>query len=178
VHDAPLVRRRQRVGQRDRQLEQTRHGKAARAHEPAQVAALDQLHGEEPDAFLLLDRVEHHDVRVVEPRDRAGLALEPREPVRLARHCARQRLDGDLASQARVGGAKHLAHAARAEERDDPVGPETAAGRERHRGTMAQSGGDSRSVVRAAGRAVGGRSDGTPARTRHINRAVRGDTKA
>jgi hypothetical protein len=42
-------------------------------------------------------------------------------------------LDGHFAPHARIEGAVHLTHAARADERENLVGPEPRASRERHK---------------------------------------------
>ena len=78
-----------------------------------------QLHGEEPDAAVLLDGVEHHDVRVVEPGHGRRLALEASEAVGRRRHVGGQHLDRDVALEARVARTVDLAHPSRAERRDD-----------------------------------------------------------
>ena len=56
-----------------------------------------------------------------------GFALEAREAVRIKRHGRGQHLDGDLALEIRVGGAIHLAHAARAKGGKDHVRAEVRA---------------------------------------------------
>ena len=129
MHDAALVRRRQRVGQRDREIEHARKRKSARRHQPVEALSLDQLHGQEADPVRLLDRVERDDVRVVERRDGLGLALEARQAVGMGGHVLGQHLDRDLAAEPRVARAIDLAHPARAERRDDLVGAEPGAWR-------------------------------------------------
>ena len=62
---------------------------------------------------------------MVERRGRARLLLEARAAVRIRRHRRRQHLDRDLAPELRVPRAVDLAHPARAERREDLVGPET-----------------------------------------------------
>ena len=54
---------------------------------------------------------------MVQRGEHSRLALEARKPIRIARHCARQDLDRDVAPELRVARAVHLAHAARAEQR-------------------------------------------------------------
>ena len=84
-----------------------------------------------------------------------GLAREPREPVRIGRKQLGQHLDGDVAVQPRVARAVDLAHAARADRRQD-LGQDRAA---------CQGGGPwARIVARLADGAYGfssGRSLGT-----------------
>jgi len=45
-------------------------------HVLVEALALDQLHGDEAATVLVLERVQHHDVGMAEPRHRARLALE------------------------------------------------------------------------------------------------------
>ena len=66
------------------------------------------------------------------------LALEAREALGVLRERGGQRLDRDVAPEPRVAGAIHLAHAARAERRDDLVGAEAGAGGQGHRGTLTE----------------------------------------
>ena len=56
-------------------------------------------------------------LRMVQRGEHPRLALEAREPIRIARQRARQDLDRDVAPELRVVRAVHLTHAARAEQR-------------------------------------------------------------
>ena len=67
------------------------------------------------------------DVRMVELGDGARLALEAGAHLGCRGQVRGQHLDGDVAAQARVVGAVDLAHAARAERGEDPVGTERRA---------------------------------------------------
>ena len=62
-----------------------------------QVLAVDQLHDEGVQPALLFEPVNVRDVRMVQRGERAGLALESREAVRIGREELRQDLDGDVA---------------------------------------------------------------------------------
>ena len=78
---------------------------------------LDQLHHQ----VVGTDIVNVADVGVIQRGDRANLALEAfAEPLG-------GNLDGHLAPHARIAGAIHLSHAARADERQDLVGAQTSA---------------------------------------------------
>ena len=59
-------------------------------------------------------------------------ALEPREAIGIVREGLGQHLDRDVAIQPRIARAIDLAHAARAEQRQDFICAETSAGREGH----------------------------------------------
>ena len=74
---APIAVR-QRLGERQRPAREPR----------AERLAVEILHHQELDAVLLADVVERADVRMVEPRDGARLALEPLPAVGL---CGRSR---------------------------------------------------------------------------------------
>ena len=56
VQDALLVRRRHRVGERDREREEALHGEAARRDRLAERLALDELHRQEAQPAVFLER--------------------------------------------------------------------------------------------------------------------------
>ena len=72
------------------------------------------------------------DVGMVERRQHLRFALEPREPFGIVRRTVRQDLDGDVAIELRVAGAVDLAHAARADRRDDFVRAKPRSDGQRH----------------------------------------------
>ena len=90
--------------------------------------AFEQFH----DQVAVADVVERADVRMIELRDRLGLALEARPQLRVVRELRRQDLDGHAAVEASVVRAPDLAHAAGAERREDLVRPEALASGKRH----------------------------------------------
>ncbi len=67
-----------------------------------------------------------------EGRDGLRLRLETTQCLRVAREVVGKNLDGDVASEARVAGAKDLSHPARAEGGEDLVGALAGAGRQSH----------------------------------------------
>src|SRR5690242_15034855 len=79
----------------------------------------------------LTDVVHGADMRVIAGRDRLGFAREAFERVRGAR-LGRDHFHRHRAIETRVTAAIDLAHAARAERRDDLVRPEACARCERH----------------------------------------------
>lgn len=95
-----------------------------RAFPARERGAVDELHRDEQRAVVDADVVDLDDVRVGEASQRLRLAERP-----LARFVGAvgQRpayhLDGDVAVELRIAGAKDLAHAACAEPGDDPVAP-------------------------------------------------------
>ncbi len=92
-----------------------------------QRLAFEVLHDEEGDAVLLADVVEHADVRVVQGRDRAGLAVEPLTQLRVVREDGREDLDGDRPVEPGVAGACTPGPCRRRQSRQlsrtGPVGP-------------------------------------------------------
>ncbi len=133
MHDAPLVRGRQRFGQGQGEREELRERQPARGDELGQAAPLDQLHGQEARARVLLDRVEGDDVGVVERRDGARFALQAGESLGRGGEVRGQELERHVPAEPRVAGAIDLAHATRAQGDEDLVGAETGARCERHR---------------------------------------------
>ncbi len=121
---ALLVRRHQRLGEWNREIEDASQRQPSGHDVPAETLTLHQLHRDETDAVFLFDGIEHHDVRMVEPGHRARLALEPGQAVGITRHRIGKHLERHLASEPRVAGAIDLAHAARAEGRENCVGAE------------------------------------------------------
>src|SRR6266852_829373 len=65
--------------------------------------------------------------------DRPRLALETGEGLVVPVKSLREHLDRNIAQKPRVPGPIHLPHPARTQRRQDLVGPEARAGRERHR---------------------------------------------
>jgi len=71
--------------------------------------------------------------------DGLGFALESRAPRVVSRHAVGKNLDRDVAIQARVTGAIHLAHAAGANQREDLVWAEAGTGLNGHAGNLTAS---------------------------------------
>ncbi len=61
---------------------------------------------------MLADAEDRHDVRVMQPRGRAGLALEPADLLRVGERPRRQDLEGDATAERLLLGLVHDAHAA------------------------------------------------------------------
>ena len=78
---------------------------------------LDELENQEPDLVRFLESVNGADVRMIQRRERARFAIEPREPAGITRERVRQDLDRDLAAELAVARAVDLAHAADADQR-------------------------------------------------------------
>ena len=95
--------------------------------------ALDELHDDRARVAALFEAVDVRDERMIQRREHARFALEPRQPVRIVNDRIGQDLDRDVAVEARVARAIDLAHATGAESADDLVGTEAGAGCECHR---------------------------------------------
>ena len=87
-----------------------------------------------------LARVVHdNDVRMVQRPGGASFLLETTEPIRIGRKRRRENLDGDVAAEAFVPGAIHLAHAAFPERDEHFIATETSACWKHHRATGLRS---------------------------------------
>jgi hypothetical protein len=121
VDDAFSMRGRERIRDGRRNGEQTIDREAALRNHAVERLALDQLHREEVDAVGLFDRMERHDVRMIERGGGPRLSLETFEALRIAAHVGRQDLEGHRASEPGVRGAVDLTHAAGANRGGNPV---------------------------------------------------------
>ncbi len=132
VDDPALVRRRQRVRERDRDLEEAGERQSVGRNQRVETVALDELHREKPPAVRLLDREDRDDARMVQGRERARLALETGQTIRVAGHVFGKDLDRDVAAQPRVPRPIDLSHSPRPDRAEDLVGAEAGTGGERH----------------------------------------------
>jgi hypothetical protein len=149
VDHAPARGRDQCFGERDREVQNAREREPACDHQAVERLPLDQLHGEEANARVLLDREQRDDVGMAESRHRARLALEARQALPVARECLGEHLERHLPPEPGVERPVHLPHAARAERGDDLVGPEAGAGSEGHWGNLADRGAGRETVLPA-----------------------------
>ena len=100
MHDAEMVRGRERVGDVDCVLQDVPQRQRA-VHQPGgERLALDVLEHEIVDAILLPDVVQEADVGMVEGRDDPRFALEPHHEFRAAGDVRREDLEGDRAVKA------------------------------------------------------------------------------
>ena len=114
-----------RVGERgrDRRAVPARLVPAERAaaNHRVEADAVDELHDEHGLAAFLEHVVEADDVRVLEPRERGGLALEPLAKLGIVRDPGVEDLERHVPAEALVAGAPHDAHSSLAELIDQPV---------------------------------------------------------
>ncbi len=127
VHQSDLVG----AVQCQRDLLDDRH-RALRVHRPGvdqclQVRAVDQPHGHIEPVVDLPDVVDRHDVGIVQPCGRAGFAAEPLLEIGVLGEVGEQHLQRDDAVDGGVVRAPHLAHAASAQQLDQPVAAERRA---------------------------------------------------
>src|SRR5262245_13770688 len=100
--------------------------------------ALDQLHDQVVDPVFAPEIMQHADVRVIEPRNHARLALEPGARLRTLGQVRGQHLDGYVAPQPHVPRAIDLAHPSRANRSDDLIGAQTGADGQWHSNSLPQ----------------------------------------
>jgi hypothetical protein len=121
VDDPVRVRRVQRVGDLDAEIERLIERERF-AHETIfQCLAFDELHHDEVAAGVLVDVVDRADVRVFQCRRRARLASQPLERLRVVADLLREELQRDATAELDVLGLVDDAHAAAAELLQDPV---------------------------------------------------------
>ena len=100
------------------------------------VLALNELHHERADTVGFLETVDVSDVRMVQRGQGPGLALKPRDPLRVGGERIGQDLDRDGAIQRRVPRAVDFTHAAGPERRQDLVRAKACVGGEGHGATL------------------------------------------
>ena len=134
MRDPRAVRLVERVGDLDRDLQRlVERQRTVRSCEARRERlALEILHHEIARALVFADVMDRADVRMIQRRNRACFAFEPRAQVGIGRQFRRQDLDRDGAIEARIAGLVDLAHAARAERRDDLEVAQANAGFEGH----------------------------------------------
>ena len=122
VDDAVSVGRLKGVRDLDAEAEYLRERQRPAFDTCRQRLAFEQFEDEVLGVVLSADVVQAADVRVIERRDRLGLALEAGAELRVTRQLRREHLHGDRAVEARVAGLIHLAHASGPDQREDLVG--------------------------------------------------------
>ena len=124
VDDVLPMRRRQRAGQRNRNVEKAHLRQSAVRNYLVERGPLDELHRYERNGIVFLDGEDGDDVRVVQRSDGLGLASEAREPVCVPRDGIRKSLQRHITIQFRVARAVDLTHATSAEQGKNLVGAE------------------------------------------------------
>ncbi len=129
VDDAGAVCGRECVRHRRCHLERLRPRQWPAGQAGAQGLALEQLGDEVDVPTLLPDVMDGQNAGMRQRRDGARLTRQPGDGVGIVAQMGREDLDRDVAPEPRVVRTIDLAHAARAEERDDPVRAEGRASR-------------------------------------------------
>jgi hypothetical protein len=93
---------------------------------------LEKLHDDEVDIVVVTNIVKGADVRVIQGRNSASLAVEALAHFGTRRDLRRKYLDGDDAVESRVSGFVNLAHAAGPDEGDELVWPKAGLRGETH----------------------------------------------
>ena len=115
VDDAAAVRRVERLGDLPGEVQHARGGQRPFFDQLLDGAPLEQLHHDERLAVVFAELVNRADVRVLQRRRQAGLALESGQPLGGRDRLGAQQLDGDFAAKLEVFGAIDHAHATFAE---------------------------------------------------------------
>ena len=103
------------------QVEQTRHVQRPAVDHAVERRAVEQLHGDEVCAVVLVDLVDRADVRMIQGRGGARLAEEALERLRIVRAIRRQELQRHCSRQPDVLSFVYDAHTAGAERFQHPV---------------------------------------------------------
>ena len=116
VHDTGRMRRCEGIDNLFRDREGHILRESAAAQTVGQRQPFDELEHEAGHAVGVFELVYRSDMGMIQRRQQASLAREPRQPFLDRREVGRQHLDGDGAVQASIARAIHLAHAAGPEE--------------------------------------------------------------
>ena len=115
------MRRGEGIGHLGGALQRLTHRQRTTLEAGSEGFALDELHDQELDAFVLSDIMQRADVGMIQRRGGMGLALESLAAFETGRHMSRQAFERDDAIQPRVSRSVDLAHATDADEREDLV---------------------------------------------------------
>ena len=127
MDDVPLVRGGEPASDLRRVIERLARRYRTLPNPRAQRFAFEQLRNDVVESAFVADVVDGQDVRMVEHAGRARFLLETAQRIGVGRKIARQNFDRDVALQARVLRAIHLAHAARADGHENFVRTEQRA---------------------------------------------------
>ena len=119
------------VRHRNRDAQQLVQAQSLPRNDRVQRGAAHVLHDDEVDGAFRLDLVNRDDVGVVEGGGGLRLLQKPAPAAFVVHPVGRQDLDGDLAAEARIAGAIHFAHPARANRREHLVDAEPRSGGKR-----------------------------------------------
>jgi hypothetical protein len=126
------MRRVERAGDLNRDQQRIVHRQLTARETVGQRLSFQVLHDEIGSPILFANVVQCANVRMIERRDDARLAVEPLAEVRVGSQAFRQDFERDGPIQARVPRAVHLAHSACADGGFNLVRTETGAGLQGH----------------------------------------------
>ncbi len=115
VNDAAAMRRVERLAHLPGKVQHPRGRQRSFFDQLLEGAPFEQLHHDERLAVVFAELVNRTDVRVLQRRRQAGLALESGQPFGRRDRLGAQQLDGDLAAKLEVFGAIDDSHATLAE---------------------------------------------------------------
>ncbi len=136
MEDAPRVSGGKAAGDLHANLDRFASRERAAVEPLTQRGALEEFADDVRSAAVRANVEDSQNVRMVERGRRACLLFEAMKSVRVCGKRGGKNLDGDVASQPRVTGAIHLAHAPGAKEVDDFVRAEPGTRCERHRARL------------------------------------------
>jgi hypothetical protein len=122
VGDAIAVRFIESAGNLRAEREHLRRGERSFLQALRQRLAFEEFHDDEIHAVLLADVVQRADVRMIEAGNDFGFAFETLAAGSIVGEFVGENLDGYNTLQTRIACLIHLAHAARAERREDLIG--------------------------------------------------------
>ena len=125
MRDLLLMRRLERVGERDRQFQEPRNGQAGGGNQRIECLALDQLHREELETVGLFSRIDRDDVRVIEGSDSTGFAREAFMSRTVTRHLGGEDFERNITTESRIVSSIDFTHSACSERTRDLVRPKS-----------------------------------------------------
>ena len=123
MDDAFVVRGSQTLRDLRRVFHSAPRGQRAIVHFDAKRMSFEKFGDEVRRAVVFANVMNGENVGMIQRSNRASFLLEAPQAVGIFRKCFREDFDGDVAAEARVLRAKHFAHSARANRRDNFVGP-------------------------------------------------------
>ena len=115
------MRRIERIGELDRPIQQGADGERPPADATIEWIALEQLHGDELGALVLVDLVDRTDARMVQRRRGSSLAHEALDHLSVVGAIRREELERHVARELEVFGLVDDAHAAGAERSNNSI---------------------------------------------------------
>ena len=122
MHETAGMRRRQRTGELDTDVHDVAHRQRAPLQTVPQRLTLDELRDEVRTVLDLAEIVDDDDMGVVQAGRGSGFLMKPSQPIAVNGEIRRQELERHRTIELGVVGKIHLAHSARAQPREQPIG--------------------------------------------------------